>query len=137
MTTTPSAILLLVRETTPEAYDGLSAEERRQSLDRWNAWVDEMGATGKLAAGEPLESARRVVSGSRGERVVDGPFAEAKEVVGGFFLLANTSLDEATALAQRCPNLPYGMSIELRPIAGACHLATSIGWQTMRGPANA
>jgi hypothetical protein len=126
--------LLLVRETTPEVYGGMSAEERRRSLDRWNAWVDRMAATGKLAAANPLESAVRLVSGPRGRHVVDGPYAEAKEVVAGFFLLTGTTLEEVTALARECPNLPNGMTIEIRPIAGACHLARSIGWDTMRGP---
>ncbi len=135
MATTPSAFLLLVRETRPEAYEAMSPEETRQSLDRWNAWVDRMTATGKLMVANPLESRVRMVSGAKGDRVVDGPFAEAKELVGGFFLLNDTTLDEVTAIARECPNLPYGMTLEIRPVAGACHLAKAIGWETMRGPA--
>lgn len=137
METTSSAFLLLVRETAPETYEAMSPEQRRRSLDRWNAWVDGMAARGKLAAGHPLEPARRLVAGARGERVLDGPFSETKELVGGYFLLTDTSLEEATAIARECPNLPYGMTVEIRPIAGACHLARSLGWQTMRGPATA
>lgn len=133
---TPSAFLLLVRETTPELYANMSPAERRQALDRWNAWVDGMTARGKLRDAQPLQSAARLVSGARGQYVMDGPFAEAKELVGGYFLLRDTTLDEATAMAQQCPNLPYGMTVEIRPIADACHLATSLGWETMRGPAS-
>jgi hypothetical protein len=44
-------------------------------------------------------------------------------------------MDEATAIARECPNLPHGMEVEVRPIAQACHLARSLGWETMRGPA--
>ncbi len=131
----PSAYLLLVRETRPEAYEGMSPDQRRQSLDRWNAWVDRMGAPGKLQVANPLESKVRMVSGRRGEQVVDGPYAEAKELVAGFFLFTDTTLDEVTALARECPNIPFGMTVEIREIAGACHLARSIGWETMRGPA--
>lgn len=137
MKPTPSSFLLLVRETTPEAYDAMSPAERRRSLDRWNAWVDEMAARGKLRDGQPLQATGRLVSGARGERVTDGPFTEAKELVGGYFLLTDVTLDEATAIAQQCPNLAYGMTVEIRPIAAACHLATSLGWETMRGPATA
>jgi hypothetical protein len=53
-------------------------------------------------------------------RVVDGPFAEAKEAIGGYFLLSVANLDEATEIAQRCPSLRHGMSVEVRPIAEAC-----------------
>ena len=130
-----STCLLIIRDAPPETYDALSAEERRESMRRWNAWVDDMVARGKVEAGHPLEAAGRVVSGARGGTVHDGPFTEAKELVGGFFLLTVDSLDEATELARACPNLRYGMSIEVRPIAGACHVARSIGWETMRGPA--
>ncbi len=134
MESTPSAYLLLVRETRPEAYEGMSAEERKQSLDNWNAWVDRMGASGKLQVANPLESGVRMVSGKRGERVVDGPFTEAKELVAGFFLLTDTTREEVTAFARECPNLPNGMTVEIREVAGACHLARSIGGETMRGP---
>jgi hypothetical protein len=135
MATTPSAFLLLVRETRPDAYEAMSPAETQAALDRWNAWVDRMTRTGKLVAANPLEARVRMVSGARGERVVDGPFVEAKELVGGFFLLTDTTLEEATALAKECPNLPHGMTVEIRGVAGACHLARSIGRDTMRGPA--
>jgi hypothetical protein len=137
MATTDDSYLLLVRDTTPEVYETMSPDERRKALDRWNAWVDGMAAKGKLRDGQPLQSSGRLVSGARGERVTDGPFAEAKELVGGYFLLADTTLEEATAIARLCPLLPHGMTVEIRPIAAACHLATSIGWETMRGPATA
>lgn len=126
--------LLIIRDAPPETYDALSDEERRRSMDDWNAWVDRMAARGKLQAGHPLEATGRVVGGARGQRVTDGPFAEAKELVGGFFLLAGVDLDEATALARECPNLRHGMTIEIRPIAGACHVARALGWETMHGP---
>ena len=132
--TTPSAFLMLVRETRPETYEAMSPAETRAALDRWNAWVDRMGATGKLAAANPLAAGVRMVAGPKGERVVDGPFVEAKELVGGFFLLSDTTLDEVTALARECPNLPYGMTVEIRQVEGACHLARAIGWDTMHGP---
>jgi len=126
--------LLIFRESTPERYAAMSAEERRAALERWNAWCDALAARGALRGGNPLEPVGRLVSAGGG-RGLDGPFAEAKEVIGGYFLLAAASLDEATALAEQCPNLPYGMTVEVRPIAAVCHLARSLGWQTMRAPA--
>lgn len=133
MDTAPS-VLLIIRDAPPATYDAMSAEQRRRSMDEWNAWVDRMAAAGVMHAGHPLESAGRVVGGARGKRVTDGPFAEAKELVGGFFLLSGVDLDQATEIARSCPSLQYGMTIELRPIAGACHVARSLGWETMRAP---
>lgn len=135
MEATLPSYLLIFRESTPERYEAMSAEERRHSLDRWNEWCDKLAAEGRWQAGHPLEPHGRLVSRATAGRRVDGPFAEAKEMVGGYFLLTAADLDEATAVAEQCPNLQYGMTVEVRPIAGGCHLATSLGWKTMREPA--
>jgi hypothetical protein len=69
--------------------------------------------------------ATRVVSGAGGSRVVDGPFAEAKEAVGGFVKLMVADLAEATEIAQRHPGLAYGMLIEVREMTPHCHLGVN------------
>ncbi len=74
------------------------------------------------------------MAGARGAKVVDGPFAEAKELIGGYVMLTADSLEEVTALAQQCPNLEHGMSVEIRTVTQACHLARSLGMTTMREP---
>ncbi len=130
-----SACLFIIRDAPAAVYDALSAEERTQSMRNWNAWVDSMTNRRKILVANPLESTGRVVSGARGRKVTDGPYTEAKELVGGFFVLVDVTLDEATAIAQECPSLKYGMSVEVRPIAGACHVARSLGWETMEEPA--
>lgn len=128
--------LLIFRDSTPDRYEAMSPEQRRECLEQWNAWGGGLMERGIMQHGHPLELAGRVVSGARGKHVVDGPFAEAKELIGGYFLLNVAGLEEATAIAQRCPLLPYGMTVEVRPVADACHLARSLGWQTMHEPAN-
>ena len=55
--------------------------------------------------------------------VADGPFAESKEAIGGYFLLKVDSLDEAVAIAQECPGLPYGAKVEVRPVMAQCPLS--------------
>jgi hypothetical protein len=127
--------LLVFRESTPERYEAMTMEERRDAMLRWNAWCDDLAARGKLQSGNTLAPEARVVSASRGTRAIDGPFAEAKELIGGYLLLSAGSLEEATAIAEQCPNLPYGMVVEVRAVARACHLARVLGWETMRGPA--
>ncbi len=133
--TDTAGYLLIFRESAPERYAAMTPEERRQALQRWNDWCDELAAQGRLQHGNTLAPAGRVVSSARVTCAVDGPFAEAKELIGGYILLTAASLDEATALAEQCPSLPYGMTVEVRPVAQACHLAGSLGWATMRGPA--
>lgn len=127
-----SQYVLLVRDTTPDVYESMSAEQRRDLLNRWNGWCDEMATGDRLQSAAPLDNGGRIVAGARGERVLDGPFSEAKEMVGGFFLLTADGMDEVTAIAQRCPLLSYGMTVEIRPVIEACHLATSLGMNTMR-----
>jgi hypothetical protein len=120
MKTNSSPYLLIFRDALPEIYQRLSAEERQQLMQRWNEWYDALAARGKVQHGHPLEPHGRIVSGARGEHVVDGPFAEAHEAIGGYFLLTVASLDEATEIARHCPSLPFGMKVEVRAIAEAC-----------------
>src|SRR6185295_6349581 len=103
MQTNPSSYLLIFRDSSPDCYKAMSAEQRQQLMQQWNAWYDGLAEQGKVQHGHPLEPQGRVVSGARGERVVDGPFAESKEAVGGYFLLTVADLEEATEIAQRCP----------------------------------
>lgn len=119
----PSPFLLIFRDTSPDKYLVMSAEQRQGLLEQWNHWYETLAAAGKVEHGHPLEAQGRVVTGIDGERVVDGPFAEGKEAIGGYFFLKVADLDEATSVAQRCPNLPYGMSVEVRAVGECCHLA--------------
>lgn len=109
--------LLLFRNAGPETHAGLTPKQREALAQRWNDWYDSLAAAGKVEHGQPLGLEGRVVSGRRGERVVDGPFAETKEVVGGYFMLNVADMDEATAIARQCPGLPLGLTVEIRPLA--------------------
>src|SRR5260221_13510265 len=101
---------------------GLSAEEMQQIAGQWMAWFERLTAQGKVLGGSPLELEGRVVSGKNGRLVSDGPFAESKEAVGGYFLLQVNTFDEAVAIAQQCPGLAYGAKVEVRPVAENCPL---------------
>lgn len=126
--------LLVFTESTPERYDAMSREELEQALGRWNAWCDELAAQGRLRAGNTLAPVARTVSARGRSPAVDGPFAETKELIAGYMLITAASFDEATEIAETCPNIPNGMVVEVRPVAHACHLARALGWETMRGP---
>ncbi len=110
---------LLVFRYSADIYSKLSTEERQKLLQRWNSWADELQTKGKLHSGQPLENEGRLVLEVNGA-IVDGPFAESKEVIGGFFLLAVDSLAEATEIAKGCPSLSLGLTVEVRTASAAC-----------------
>ena len=119
--------MLLFRNSGPENFQHLNPEQRQQLVTRWNAWYDGLTNQGKAVDGRPLELGTRVVSGPGGQRVIDGPFVEAKEAVGGYVLLMVSGLDEATQIAKRHPGLDYGLLIEVREMAATCHLGVKPG----------
>jgi hypothetical protein len=123
----PAHYLLLFRNTGSETHAHLSPEERQQLMVRWNAWYEGLRAKGKAVDGRPLELESRVVSGTGGERVTDGPFSETKEAIGGYVMLLVSGLDEATEIARLHPGLEFGLIIEVRPIAATCHLGVTTG----------
>ena len=125
--TSQHGYLLIFRGT--DWHKGLSPEQIQQVADQWMAWFKRLNEEGTAIAGNPLESRGRMVSGKNGRVVADGPFAESKEAIGGYFLLNVKTMDEAVAIAQQCPGLPHGAVVEVRPIAGECPLYEELASQ--------
>jgi hypothetical protein len=126
-TSARTPFLLFFRNTGPETHEHLSPEQRQQLVIRWNAWYDGLARQGKAVEGQPLELDTRIVSGPGGSRVVDGPFAEAKEAIGGYVKLMVSGLEEATEIARQHPGLAYGLIIEVRQTLESCHLGVTAG----------
>lgn len=118
MATGSTPFLLLFRNAGHDVHAHLTPEQREQLAQQWNDWFQSLAAQGKVAHANPLGLDGRVVSGPRGERVTDGPYAEGKEIIGGYFFLTVADLDEATAIARQCPGLPLGLTVEVRPVVG-------------------
>ena len=110
--------LLLIRGTHWSA--GLSPDELQRVMTDFYGWVDGLTQRGVHRGAQPLMEEGKIVSGAKGASVTDGAFAEAKEAIAGYFLLAVADIDEAVSLAQGCPILAYGAQIEVRPIADVC-----------------
>ena len=119
--------ILFFRNSGPETFRQLSPEQRQRLVTRWNDWYDDLLTRGKATDGQPLEEETRLVSGPGGQRIVDGPFPETKEAIGGYVLLQVSGLEEATEIAQRHPGLEHGLKIELRPMVNHCHLGVNVG----------
>jgi hypothetical protein len=93
-----------------------SEAEQQAEMAKWYAYTEEMRNAGVSSAGDALQPTATTVRDNGGEPLVtDGPFAETKEQLGGYYLLDVANLDEAIKWAQKCPGAKYG-SIELRPI---------------------
>jgi len=119
--TTKSGYMLLFRGN--DWHKGLSPEEMQKVAGQWMAWFNQLTEQGKAIAGSPLEREGKIVSGKNGRVVADGPFAESKEAIGGYFLLRVKTMDEAVAIAKGCPGLAYGAVVEVRPVAEECPVA--------------
>jgi hypothetical protein len=112
--------MLLVVEK-PEEKRALAPEEGKRRYDRMMQFADGLKARGVLVAGESLGSdanGTRITKRAGRQNIVDGPFAEAKEILGGFFLLDIESRDEALKIAEDCPAAEWS-TIELRQV-GRC-----------------
>jgi hypothetical protein len=90
-----------------------SPEEIQAAIDAFYRWYDRLVAEGTFLPGQRLGREGRVVTR---ERVVDGPFAEAKELVGGYWFVVAASLDEAAAILARNPCVACGLAMEIRPL---------------------
>ena len=94
-----------------------SLEERQKHMEKWNVWMEQLRANGHVNEhpGRPLEGAGMVVSG-KNKLVTDGPFAEAKDIVGGYMSIEAEDLAQAVELAKNCPILEVEGSVEIRPV---------------------
>jgi hypothetical protein len=98
--------------------DAPAAEERQASMEEWFAYTEQLGASGAMVGGNALEPAETAttVRVRDGETVVsDGPFAETKEILGGYYLIDVPDLDAALGWAAKMPNIAYG-TVEVRPV---------------------
>jgi hypothetical protein len=96
-------------------YQQLSPEQMQKHMQAWGTWIAELSNRGQFKGGDPLEAGGKQVRGKK-KAIVDGPFAEAKDLVGGYLLVTADNLDAATELARGCPILEVDGSVEVRPI---------------------
>jgi len=96
--------------------NGRSPERAQQMMQKWMAWLRDLGQKGHIKdQGQPLERAGKLVKG-RQKTVTDGPFAEAKDVVGGYTLIQARDLDQAVELSKGCPIFEEDGAVEVRPV---------------------
>jgi hypothetical protein len=92
-----------------------SPAEMQAHMEKWGVWMKELGDKGAFQTGKPLERSGKVVRGKQ-KSVTDGPFAEAKDLVGGFMLIAAKDVAHAVELSKGCPILEVDGTVEVRPV---------------------
>jgi hypothetical protein len=91
-----------------------SAEQMQASIKKWQDWIGGIAAQGKFGSTNALGYEGKILKA--GNTVVDGPYTELKEMVGGYLIVKEKSLDNAIKLAEGCPVLEMGGHVEVRDI---------------------
>jgi hypothetical protein len=93
-----------------------SPQDAQAVMQKWMTWMQDLATRGHMKdRGQPLEPVGKVVKGKQ-QAVTDGPFAEAKDLVGGYTLITAKDLDEAAELSKGCPIFERDGSVEVRPV---------------------
>ena len=95
---------------------GASPEQMQAHMGKWMAWIDKLAKAEKYVTGEPLIPSGKLLSGSGGKNITDGPFTEGKEVVGGFFIINANDMDEAVEISKDYPDFELGGTVQVRQV---------------------
>jgi hypothetical protein len=109
---------MLLLHDNPNEFAGHTQKQMESVIAEYRAWGQRLAAEGRLVAGHKLteEGGRHVAKRGSEILVTDGPFAEAKEVLGGYYIVNASSYDEAVEIAKTGPHLRYNGRIEVRKV---------------------
>ena len=113
-------VMVLVKATEDSEKGFIRTPEMKQTMEAMGKFNDELVKAGIMRAGDglkPSSQGKRIAFDGPGRTVIDGPFAETRELVAGFWLWEVKDMDEAVAWVKRCPNpMPGPSEIEIRPL---------------------
>ncbi|MEM8526036.1 MAG: YciI family protein [Bacteroidota bacterium] len=89
-----------------------SPEEIKAEIKKWQNWIGNIAAQGKFDSTNQLGYEGKVVK--PGNIVTDGPYAEVKEIIGGYIIIKANDFDDAVEIAKGCPVLQMGGHVEVR-----------------------
>lgn len=93
-----------------------SPELTQQRMQKWVAWMKDLGQRGHIKdPGNPLEPTGKLIKGNQ-KTVTDGPYAETKDIVGGYMVIEARDIDHAVEISNGCPIFEVGGSVEVRPV---------------------
>jgi hypothetical protein len=113
-------VMVLVKATEDSEQGFRPTPEALTSLEAMGRFNDDLAKAGILLSGDglkPSSAGKRIAFDGPGRTIIDGPFAETRELVAGFWLWEVKDMDEAVAWVKRCPNpMPGPSEIEIRPL---------------------
>ena len=107
--------MLLFRGGENHAHNAQDSKEARDNMQLWVTWMEELAKKGTLVGGEPLQPTGKQISGTA-KVVSDGPYAEAKELVGGYLIVNAKDIDEAVEISMGCPIFDENGKVEVRQL---------------------
>ena len=112
------AQFMMILHDNVARFRDVAPEEMQRVIEKYQAWSQRVASSGKLVGGQKLkDEGGRMLTSNGGHTVVrDGPYSEAKEVIGGYFLIDAADYREAVQISESCPHLEFGGRIELREV---------------------
>lgn len=108
------AQFMLLLYDDPSGWNKLSPEEMQKAIEKYRAWRDKSVDAQRLTG-----DVGKVIRSQNGKpQVVDGPYSETKEVLGGYYTIEAASYDEAVKKALTHPHVEYGNTVEIRQVFG-------------------
>jgi hypothetical protein len=107
--------MLLIRGGD-DAFAQFTPEQMEQTLGQYFAWSDRLRQEGRLVGADQLADGGRTVRARDGQLVIDGPYTETKDAVGGYYQIEAADEAEAAEIAKGCPVLNHGGLVEVRAI---------------------
>jgi hypothetical protein len=114
-------VMVLVKATEDSETGRLPTAEEFEAMGRFNQQLVDAGVMRSGDGLKPSSQGKRIAFDGAGRTVIDGPFAQTRELVAGFWIWEVKDIDEAVAWVQRCPNpMPGPSEIEIRPLYEEC-----------------
>jgi hypothetical protein len=107
--------MYLFRGGENHAHNAQDSEAAQKNMQAWGAWMGDLAKKGIMVGADPLQPTGKVVSGTK-KIVTDGPFVEAKEMVGGYLIVNANNIDEAVEFSKGCPIFAENGKVEVRPL---------------------
>ena len=106
--------MMIFRNENVDIHKQMSEEQMKSVMQQWQNWISGLAAKGNFSGTNRLLPEGKTIK--PGNVITDGPYAEVKEVVGGYLIVKANSLDEALTMAKSCPGLQTGGSVEVRSV---------------------
>ncbi len=107
--------MFLFRGGENHAHNANDSKAAMDNMQEWMNWMKDLGEKGAFVGTDPLQPTGKQVTGTN-KVVTDGPYIEAKEMVGGYLIVSAKDIDEAVELSKGCPIFKENGKLEVRPI---------------------